>query len=468
MNNKYDIAVLGGGPGGYVAAIRASQLGFKTVVIEKGKTLGGVCLNWGCIPTKALLKSAESYDLMKNHSHDLGINVKDIDFDFEKIIKRSRNVSRRVTKGVDYLMKKNKIDVKRGFGKIISKNTISILDDNKKEIEKVSFTNLIIATGARTRIFNSIPVDREKIITSTEAMTLEKLPKEMIIVGAGAIGVEFAYFYNVLGTKVTLVEMLDRIVPVEDSEVSETLKRSFAKRGIEIYTSAKVENAQVKGRKVDVNISNEDGKKQLKADIVLSAVGVVGNVEGFGLEKLGVKVERNSIVVDKKTYKTNIDNIYAVGDVIGPPWLAHVASHEGIHCVEGIKGLKTPALDYNSIPGCTYCHPQIASIGFTEEIAVKKGYKIKVGKFPYSASGKATAAGDREGFVKLIFDEEYGELLGAHIIGDQATEMIAELGIAKTLEGDFESIAKTVHAHPTLSEMIMEAAEDANGQAIDI
>jgi len=468
MNNKYDIAVLGGGPGGYVAAIRASQLGFKTVVIEKEKTLGGICLNWGCIPTKALLKSAESYDLIKNHSNDLGITVKELGFDFDKIIKRSRNVSRRVTKGVDYLMKKNKIDVKRGFGKIISNNLISVLDDSKKEIEKVSFANLVIATGARTRTFDSIPVDRKRIITSTEAMTLERLPKEMIIVGAGAIGVEFAYFYNVLGTKVTLIEMMDRIVPVEDAEVSETLKRSFVKRGIEIYTSTKVENAQVKGRKVVVNILNNEGKKQLKADIVLSAVGVVGNVEGFGLEELGVKVERNSIVVNKKTYKTNIDNIYAVGDVIGPPWLAHVASHEGIHCVEGIKGLKTSELDYNSIPGCTYCHPQVASIGFTEDQAVKNGYKIKVGKFPYSASGKATAAGDREGFVKLIFDDKYGELLGAHIIGDQATEMIAELGIVKTLEGDFESIAKTVHAHPTLSEMIMEAAEDANGQAIDI
>jgi len=468
MNKKYDIAVLGGGPGGYVAAIRASQLGFKTVVIEKEKTLGGICLNWGCIPTKALLKSAESYDLMKNHSQDLGINIKGLDFDFDKIIKRSRNVSRRVTKGVDFLMKKNKIDVKKGFGKIVSNNSISVLGNNKKEIEKISFTNLIIATGARTKIFDSIPVDRRKIITSTEAMTLEKLPKEMIIVGAGAIGVEFAYFYSVLGTKVTLIEMMDRIVPVEDAEVSETLKRSFAKRGIEIYTSTKVENAEVKGRKVVVNISNANSKEQLKADIVLSAVGVVGNVEGFGLEKLGVKVERNSIVVDKKTYKTNKDNIYAVGDVIGPPWLAHVASHEGIHCVEGIKGLNTPQLDYNSIPGCTYCHPQIASIGFTEDQAVKNGYKIKVGKFPYSASGKATAAGDREGFVKLIFDEKYGELLGAHIIGDQATEMIAELGVAKTLEGDFESIAKTVHAHPTLSEMIMEAAEDADGQAIDI
>ncbi len=468
MNKKYDIAVLGGGPGGYVAAIRASQLGFKTVVIEKEKTLGGICLNWGCIPTKALLKSAESYDLMKNHSQDLGINIKGLDFDFDKIIKRSRNVSRRVTKGVDFLMKKNKIDVKKGFGKIVSNNSISVLGNNKKEIEKISFTNLIIATGARTKIFDSIPVDRRKIITSTEAMTLEKLPKEIIIVGAGAIGVEFAYFYSVLGTKVTLIEMMDRIVPVEDVEVSETLKRSFAKRGIEIYTSTKVENAEVKGRKVVVNTSNANSKEQLKADIVLSAVGVVGNVEGFGLEKLGVKVERNSIVVDKKTYKTNKDNIYAVGDVIGPPWLAHVASHEGIHCVEGIKGLNTPQLDYNSIPGCTYCHPQIASIGFTEDQAVKNGYKIKVGKFPYSASGKATAAGDREGFVKLIFDEKYGELLGAHIIGDQATEMIAELGVAKTLEGDFESIAKTVHAHPTLSEMIMEAAEDADGQAIDI
>ncbi len=466
MNSKYDIAILGGGPGGYVAAIRASQLGYKTALIEKEKYLGGICLNWGCIPTKALLKSAEMYDLMNNHGKEFGLDFTGLKFDFSKIIKRSRDVSKRVTKGVDYLMKKNQIDVIKGFGKIKSKNELIVESENAKKT--VLFNKLIISTGARPRTVSQIPVDHKRIITSSEAMTLEKQPEEMIIIGAGAIGVEFAYFYSVLGTKVTIIEMLDRIVPVEDSEVSEALRKSFAKRGIEIYTSTKVDKAVVKGRKVIVDISNAEGKKQLKADVVLSAIGVVGNVEGFGLETIGVKVEKNQIVVNKKNYQTNVDNIYAIGDVIGPPWLAHVASHEGIGCVEQIKGLSTPPLDYNSIPGCTYCHPQIASVGFTEEQAVNAGYKIKVGKFPYSASGKATAAGDREGFVKLIFDEKYGELLGAHIIGAEATEMIAELGIVKTLEGDFESIAKTVHAHPTLSEMIMEASENAYGQSIHI
>ncbi len=467
MNKKYDVVVLGGGPGGYVAAIRASQLGFKTALVEK-ENLGGVCLNWGCIPTKALLKSAELFDTIKNHSGDFGLKVTGVEFDFEKIIKRSRNVSKRVTKGVEYLMRKNKIDVIKGFGVINSKNSLTVSDSAGKGTTEIEFEKLIISTGARPREVDVIPVDREKIITSKEAMTLKKLPAEMIIVGAGAIGVEFAYFYSVLGTKVTIVEMLENIIPVEDKEVSEALASSFKKRGIEIHTSAKVSKVNGKGEKVTVEIENTDGTKKLQADVVLSAIGVVGNIENIGLEKIGVETERGFIKVNKETFETNVKNVFAIGDVIGPPLLAHVASAEGIHCIEKIKGMNPPAIDYDSIPGCTYTHPQVASIGLTEAKAVEKGYKIKVGKFPYSASGKATAMGDREGFVKLIFDEKYGELLGAHIIGAEATELIAELGIAKELEADYETIVKTVHAHPTLSEMIMEAAGNAYGESIHI
>ena len=467
MNKKYDIVVLGGGPGGYVAAIRAAQLGFKTALIEK-ENLGGICLNWGCIPTKALLKSAELYDTMKNHAGDFGLKVEGLSFDFNKIIKRSRNVSKRVTKGVEYLMRKNKIDVIKGFGVITGKNGVIVSDEDGNSVAEIEFDKLIISTGGRPRELDIIPVDREKIITSKEAMTLSQLPGEMIIIGAGAIGVEFAYFYNVLGTKVTIIEMLDNIVPLEDKEVSVALANSFKKRGIEIHTSTKVLKVGKKGKKVTVEIENSGGKQKLQSDIVLSAIGVVGNIENIGLENIGVETERGFIKVNKETFETNIKNIYAIGDVTGPPLLAHVASAEGIHCVENIKGLNPPAIDYDSIPACTYTHPQVASIGLTEEKAVEQGYKIKVGKFPYSASGKATAAGDREGFVKLIFDEKYGELLGAHIIGAEATELIAELGIAKELEADYETIVKTVHAHPTLSEMIMEAAGNAYDESIHI
>ncbi len=467
MNKKYDIVVLGGGPGGYVAAIRSAQLGFKTALVEKDN-LGGICLNWGCIPTKALLKSAELYDMMKNHSGDFGITVEGLSFDFNKIIKRSRNVSKRVTKGVEYLMRKNKIDVIKGFGKIKTTQSLVLSNENGEETGEVEFERLIISTGARPRQLDIIPIDREKIITSKEAMTLNELPGEMIIIGAGAIGVEFAYFYNVLGTKVTIVEMLDNIVPLEDKEVSQALANSFKKRGINIFTSTKVLKAGKKGKKVFVEIESPEGKQKLTGDIVLSAIGVTGNTENIGLEKVGVETEKGFIKVNKETFETNVKNIFAIGDVIGPPLLAHVASAEGIHCVEKIKGMNIPGINYDSIPACTYTHPQVASIGLTEDEATRQGYKIKVGKFPYSASGKATAAGDREGFVKLIFDEKYGELLGAHIIGAEATELIAELGIAKELEADYESILKTVHAHPTLSEMIMEAAGNAYGESIHI
>lgn len=467
MSGKYQIAVLGGGPGGYVAAIRAAQLGLKTVVIDKDN-LGGICLNWGCIPTKSLLKNAELYDQMKNHSADFGISVKGLEYDFQKIIKRSRDISDRVVKNVEILIKKNKIDRIRGFGKLISRNEIEIYDKDGKKTDTISADNIIIATGARPRGIAGIPVDHNMIITSTEAMSLVELPKELIVIGAGAIGIEFAWFYSVLGTKVTILEMMDRILPVEDKEISVTLEKSLRKRGIDIYTKASVEKAEVNGDKVKVTVKINNEIKEFTADKVLSAVGVTGNVEGFGLEELGVELFKNHIKVDKTNYSTNVMGIFAIGDVIGPPWLAHVASAEGIHCVEKIKGLNPPDIDYLNIPGCTYCQPQVASIGLTEDKAKEAGYELKIGKFPFMASGKAFAIGEREGFVKLIFDAKYGELLGAHIIGSEATEMIAELGIAKSLEATGESIIKTIHAHPTLSESIMEAAGVAYGEGIHL
>ncbi len=466
MGKHYDIAVLGGGPGGYVAAIRAGQLGFKTVVIDKDN-LGGICLNWGCIPTKSLLKNAKLYDSVKNHGNDFGITSKELSFDFTKIIKRSRDISERISKNVELLIKKNKVDRIRGFGKLSSKNQIDIFE-NDKRIDSIETDNIIIATGARPKTIPAIPVDRKKIITSTEAMILHELPKEMIVIGAGAIGIEFAYFYSVLGTKVTVVEMLDNILPIEDNEVSIALEKNFKKRGIDILTKASVEKAEVKGKKVKVVVKQGNESKELSADIVLNAIGVSGNIEGFGLEELGVEILKGHIKVNKATYETNVKGIYAIGDVIGPPWLAHVASAEGIHCVENIKGIHTPPVDYDNIPGCTYCQPQVASVGLTERKAKELGYDLKIGKFPFMASGKAFAVGEREGFVKLIFDAKYGELLGGHIIGSEATELIAEVALARALEATGESIIKTVHAHPTLSESIMEAAANAYGEAIHI
>lgn len=467
MQKNYEIAILGGGPGGYVAAIRAGQLGFKTVVIDY-QNLGGICLNWGCIPTKSLLKNADIYDTIKNHSKDFGITVAGLEFDFSKIIKRSRDISDRITKNVELLVKKNKVDRIRGYGKLASKNQIDIYDDNQKKFDSITADKIIIATGARPKMIPAIPVDKKNIITSTEAMILDKLPKDLIVIGAGAIGIEFAYFYSVLGTKVTVIEMLDSILPIEDKEISDTLAKSFKKRGIDIFTSAAVEKAEVKGKNVNVCFKHDGKVKEISAEIVLNAIGVTGNVEGFGLEELGVEIEKGHIKVDKSTFETNVKGIYAIGDVIGPPWLAHVASAEGIHCIEKIKGLHVQEINYDNIPGCTYCQPQIASIGLTETKAKERGYEIKVGKFPFMASGKAFAIGEREGFVKLIFDAKYGEILGAHIIGLEATEMIAEIGIAKSLEATGESIIKTIHAHPTLSESIMEAAANAYGEAIHI
>lgn len=467
MAKNYEIAILGGGPGGYVSAIRAGQLGFKAVVIDT-QNLGGICLNWGCIPTKSLLKNAEIYDQIKNHYEDFGIKYKDLSFDFNRIIQRSREISDRITKNVEILVKKNNIDRIRGYGKFANERQIDIFDSNGKQFDSVTADRIIIATGAHPKTIPSIPVDKEKIITSTEAMLLDKLPGEFVVIGAGAIGIEFAYFYQVLGSKVTVIEMLDNILPVEDKEISQTLQRSLKKRGMEIFTKATVEKAEVRGDKVEVTFTVGGEKKTIKADKVLNAIGVTGNVEGFGLEELGIDLYRNHIKVDKSNYSTNIRGLYAIGDVIGPPWLAHVASAEGIHCIERIKGLNPPDIIYENIPGCTYCQPQVASVGLTEEKAKAAGYEIKVGKFPFMASGKAFAIGEREGFVKFIFDAKYGEILGVHIIGSEATEMIAEVALAKSLEATGESIIKTVHAHPTLSESIMEAAAQAYGEAIHI
>ncbi len=467
MTRNYDIAILGGGPGGYVAAIKASQLGYKTVVVEK-ENLGGVCLNWGCIPTKALLKNAEVYDIVANKSKSFGVTVENVNFDFAKTIKRSRQVSKKIVKGVEYLFKKNNIDRVNGFGKLNSTKGIDIIDSEGNVTETVNADRIIIATGARPKSIPTIPVDREFVITSSEAMTLAEQPEELIIIGAGVIGIEFAYFYATIGTKVTVIEMLNSILPLEDKEVSATLQASLSKRGIEFNLSTKVESVKVVEGKVIVEIEKDGERVELTADKALNAIGVSPNSENIGLEELGIETERGNIKVDKSNYQTNVDSIYAIGDVIGQPCLAHVASAEGIHCVETIHGNKLPEIDYSNVPGCTYSQPQVASIGMTEEKAIAEGIEIKVGKFPLSASGKAAAIGEREGFTKLIFDKKYGELLGAHIIGPEATEMIGELGIAKSLEATNETIGNTIHAHPTLSEIIMEAAEDADGKAIHI
>ncbi len=465
-SKKYDLVILGSGPGGYVAAIRAAQLGMKVGCIERDR-LGGICLNWGCIPSKALLKSAEVMWNFKE-SKDYGISYDNLKVDFKKVIKRSRDAANRLSQGVEYLFKKNKIEKISGTGKFINKNTLSVSDNHGKETAQVEGKNIIISTGARPRELPGIKIDRKKIVTSTEAMLLESIPKTMIIIGAGAIGAEFAYFYNAFGTKITLVEMMPNILPVEDVEVTAQLEREFKKQGIDILTDTKVESAAAAGDGVSVKISNKKGSQELKAEIALVAIGIQGNTDGIGLENIGVKVEKSWVQVDKSDYKTAVDGVYAIGDVIGPPWLAHVASAEGIRCVERIAGEETEELDYNSIPGCTYCQPQVASIGLTEARAKEQGYETKIGRFPFTANGKAIATNEAVGFVKLVFDKKYGELLGAHIIGHGATELIAELGVAKKLETTPYEIIRTVHAHPTLSEAVMEAAEDALGHAIDI
>lgn len=464
MENKhYDLTIIGGGPGGYVAAIRGAQLGLRVAVVEKDK-LGGICLNWGCIPTKALLKNAEIYNMIKN-SDDYGISLENVKVDFKKIIKRSRDVALRNSKGVEFLLKKNNITVISGFGRLISNNRIEVLKDGKVSDTIIS-DHIIIATGARPRTIPGIEIDRKKIITSTEAMLLNEPPEKLAIIGAGAIGVEFAYFYNSFGTKVTLIEMMPNILPLEDKEISKLLESIFKKSGIEILTNSKVEKAFVSD-KVKITVTSNSKVNEIECDIALMAIGVQGNVENIGLDEVGINYEKSFIKVDNY-YRTNIKGVYAIGDVIGPPLLAHVASAEGIICVEAIAGKNPAELDYDNVPGCTYCQPQVASIGLTEEAAIDQGYKIKVGRFPFSASGKARAIGETDGLVKLIFDEKYGGLLGAHILGSEATEMIAELGVAQTLGTTAHEIIKTVHAHPTLSEAIMEAAANAYGESIHI
>jgi len=464
MPEKFDVVIIGGGPGGYVAAIRASQLGFKTALIEKDR-VGGICLNWGCIPTKALLKSAELYNLMKR-ADEFGLKLENLAFDFKKVILRSRQVAERLTRGVEFLLKKNNVTKISGEGFILKQNVVGVKGD-KDEME-IESRNIIIATGARPREIPGIKVDGKFIITSKEAMLLEEPPKSMIIIGAGAIGVEFAYFYNSFGTKITLIEMMPSILPNEDREITDILAKSFQKSGIEILTETKVISAAQEDNLAVVKIERRNGEEILKADVALVAIGVRGNTDGIGLENVGVEVENTFIKVDKKTYKTNVDGIYAIGDVIGPPLLAHVASAEGIRCVENIAGVETLPVDYNGIPNCTYCIPQVASIGLTEQKAIELGYEIRVGRFPFRANGKALALGETEGMVKVIFDAKYGELLGAHIIGPEATELIAEFGVVKTLEGTAFEIAKTVHAHPTLSETLMEASADSLKEAIHI
>lgn len=457
--SKYDIIVLGSGPGGYVTAIRASQLGFKTAIIEK-ESLGGVCLNWGCIPTKALLKSAQVFDYLK-HAEDYGLSVKGYDKDFDAVVKRSRGVAEGMSKGVQFLMKKNKIDVINGFGKLKTGKKVDV------DGTEYSADHIIIATGARSRELPSLKQDGKKVIGYREAMSLKDQPKKMIVVGSGAIGVEFAYFYNSMGTEVTIVEFLPNVVPVEDEEVSKQLEKSFKKSGINIMTSSEVTKVDTSGSGVKATVKTAKGEETLEADIILSAVGIKSNIENIGLEDVGIAVDRDKILVNNY-YQTNIPGYYAIGDVTPGQALAHVASAEGILCVEKIAGQHVEALDYGNIPGCTYCYPEIASVGLTEKQAKEKGFDIKVGKFPFSASGKASASGAKDGFVKVIFDAKYGEWLGCHMIGAGVTDMIAEAVLGRKLETTGHEVLKAVHPHPTMSEAVMEAVADAYGEVIHL
>jgi dihydrolipoamide dehydrogenase len=462
--SKYDLIVIGSGPGGYVAAIRASQLGMKVGVVEKAE-LGGICLNWGCIPTKALLKSANVFEYIK-HAKDYGIEVKDAKAEIGGMVKRSRDVANSMSKGVQFLFKKNKIDQIVGFGKLKKGSKVEVTDASGKKIDYEA-KHIIVATGGRSRELPNLKIDGKKIIGYREAMVLEEQPKKLLVVGSGAIGVEFAYFYNSIGTEVTIVEFLPRIVPVEDEEVSKTLDRSFKKAGMKIYTNSEVTKVDTAGKGCIATVKTPEGEIKIETDVVLSAVGIATNLEGIGLEETGVKTDKGKVIVDD-FYKTNISGVYAIGDIVKGPALAHVASAEGIICVEKIAGQNPQPLNYNNIPGCTYCSPEIASVGFTEEAAKKAGYEIKVGKFPFTASGKAKAGGNADGFVKVIFDAKYGEWLGAHFIGANVTEMIAEVVVARNLETTGHEIIKSVHPHPTMSEAIMEAAAAAYGEVIHI
>jgi len=462
--SKFDVIVLGSGPGGYVTAIRASQLGLKTAIIEK-ESLGGVCLNWGCIPTKALLKSAQVFEYLK-HADDYGLTVENYDKDFDAVVNRSRNVAGTMSKGVQFLMKKNKIEVIMGYGTLKAGKKVAVASEDGSETVYEA-NHVIIATGARARELPSLPQDGKKVIGYREAMTLPKQPKKLIVVGSGAIGVEFAYFYNAMGTDVTIVEYMPRIVPVEDEEISKQMERSFTKSGIKVMTSAEVTKVDTSGKGVKATVKTDKGEEVLSADIVLSAVGIKTNIENIGLEEIGIATDRDKIIVND-FYQTNLPGYYAIGDVTSGQALAHVASAEGILCVEKIAGQPVEPIDYNNIPGCTYCFPEIASVGYTEEQAKEKGYEIKVGKFPFTASGKAQAGGHTDGFVKVIFDAKYGEWLGCHMIGAGVTDMIAEAVVGRKLETTGHEILKAVHPHPTMSEAVMEAVAAAYDEVIHI
>lgn len=461
---SYDVIVIGSGPGGYVAAIRASQLGLKAAVIER-ESLGGICLNWGCIPTKALLKSAQVYDYIK-HAGDYGVKVQQAEIEFEKMISRSRGVADGMSKGVQFLMRKNSIDVIMGTGKILAKGKVEVTaaDGSKKTVDG---KHIIVATGARSRVLPNVPQDGKKVFGYREAMNLPKQPKSMVVIGSGAIGTEFSYFYNALGTKVTLIEFLPNILPLEDEEVSKTMEKILKKQGIEVMTESSVESVDTSGEGCKVSVKTKKGVETIACDVVLSAAGIVSNIENIGLETMGIKTDKGKVLVDQ-FYQTNVPGIYAIGDIVPGPALAHLASHEAIVCVEKIAGKNPEPIDYTNIPGCTYCQPEVASVGYTEKSAKEAGYEIKVGKFPFSASGKASAAGAKDGFVKLIFDAKYGELLGAHMVGMNVTDMIAEIVVARKLETTGHEIITAVHPHPTMSEAVMEAAAAAYGECVHL
>ncbi|WP_303685484.1 dihydrolipoyl dehydrogenase [Nonlabens dokdonensis] len=462
--SKYDVIVLGSGPGGYVTAIRASQLGFKTAIVEK-ESLGGVCLNWGCIPTKALIKSADVFNYL-NHAADYGLKADNVDKDFNAVVKRSRDVADGMSKGVQFLLKKNKIDVIMGYGTVKKGKKIEVKAEDGST-STVEGNHIIIATGAKSRVLPNLPQDGKKVIGYREAMTLKEQPKKMVVVGSGAIGVEFAYFYNAMGTDVTIVEYVDRIVPVEDIDVSKQMERSFKKSGIKVMTSSEVTSVDTSGDGVKVNVKTKKGEEVLDADIVLSAVGIETNLSNIGLEEVGISTDRGKVLVNQ-WYQTNLPGYYAIGDITAGPALAHVASAEGILCVEKIADMHVEPLDYGNIPGCTYSTPEIASVGMTEAQAKEAGYELKVGKFPFSASGKASASGAKDGFVKVIFDAKYGEWLGCHMIGAGVTDMIAEAVLGRKLETTGHEVLKAVHPHPTMSEAVMEAVADAYGEVIHL